>query len=137
MSDKPSPMSDPQPSDVSREFWAATAAGKFLLQHDERKADRFVFPPRPVLDEHGKPRSWTEASGTGVLVAMTLCRVPARGFQDKTPYLVGIVKLDEGPRVFATIVNAQTGDIRPGQKMRMVWLDDGGELRLYAFEPAT
>ena len=132
MADKPDQTPAPQPSDVSKEFWAATAAGKFLLQQDERT--KSMFPPRPRRGEGGKPPSWREASGTGVLVAVTLCRVPARSFQNKAPYLVGIVKLDEGPRVFATLVNAQ--DVRPGQKMRMVWLDGGGEARLYAFEPA-
>ncbi len=137
MADKPSQTPKLRPSDVTKEFWAATAAGRFLLQHDERNADRFVFPPRPVLGQGGNRRPLAEASGTGVLVATTVCRVPAPGFHNKTPYLVGIVKLDEGPRVFATIVNAQAGDIRPGRKMRMVWLDSGSEPRLYAFEPAA
>jgi uncharacterized OB-fold protein len=136
MADDPLQMPAVRPHDFTKEFWAALAAGSFLLQHDERKSDRLVFPPRPFLGQGGTRPSWTEASGTGVLVAFTVCRVPARGFQSKKPYLVGIVKLDEGPRVFATIVNAQAGDIRFGQKMKMVWLDGNGELRLYAFEPA-
>lgn len=125
-----------RPHDFTKAFWAATAGGEFLLQHDERKSDRFVFPPQPFLGQGDKQRTWTEASGAGVLAAVTLCRAPARGFKDKTPYLVGIVKLDEGPHVFATIVNVREGNIRPGQKMRMVWLDGDSGLRLYAFEPA-
>ena len=134
MADKPDHVPAIVPSDVSREFWAATANGKFLLQQD--KVPATLFPPRPRQVTGGKPPSFSGASGTGVLVAVTLCRVPAHGFKDKTPYLVGIVKLDEGPRVFATLVNAQPGAIRPGQKMRMVWLDGDGKARLYAFEPA-
>jgi len=133
MAEKPDQAPAIAPSDVSREFWAATANGKFLLQQD--KAPASLFPPRPRQVTGGKPPSFREASGTGVLVAVTLCRVPARGFKDKAPYLVGIVKLDEGARVFATLVNAQAGAIRPGQKMRMVWLDGEGETRRYAFEP--
>ena len=136
MADDPLQTPALRPHEATEEFWAATAAGRFLLQHDAHKPDRFVFPPRPFLRQGEKRRSWTEASGTGVLIASTLSRVPARGSQGKTPYLVGIVKLDEGPRVFATIVNAQAGDIRPGRKMRMVWLDGNGGPRLYAFEPA-
>ncbi len=132
MADKPVQMPELRPSDVTKEFWAATARGKFLLRQDERAQS--MFPPRPRPSKDGKPPVWREASGAGVLMAVTLCRVPARGFEDKAPYLVGIVKLDEGPRVFATLNNAQ--GVRPGQKMRMVWLDGAGALKLYAFEPA-
>jgi uncharacterized OB-fold protein len=39
----------------------------------------------------------------GTLVAHTLCHTPAPGFEALTPYILGIVKLVEGPRVFARV----------------------------------
>lgn len=121
----------PPPTDITKEFWAATEDEKLLLQDDGGRAQ---FYPRPSATADGKTLAWREAKGTGTLVAITTCRVPGPGFE--APYLVGIVQLDEGPRVFATVVNAQPGDVSPGQKMRMTWTASGGPMKLYAFEPA-
>ena len=128
MTDKPAPIR----SDVSRDFWAATARGAFLLQHDPQSG-RAQFFPRPVSVFGEGPVQWREATGTGTLIAATTARVPAPGFT--APYLVGIVRLDEGPRVFAPLVNADA-DIAPGRRMHVVWTDAAGDMRLYAFEPA-
>jgi hypothetical protein len=122
-------MSAPMPpDDVTRDFWAAAAQGRFLLQHDAESGGSQFFP-RPV-NVHGEaPTGWRAAAGTGTLLAVTTARVAAPGFT--APYLVGIVRLDEGPRVFAPLLNAPP-DIAPGRRMR--WIAPAGDKR-YAFEP--
>lgn len=120
-----------QPSDVTRDFWAAAAEGRFLLQHDPASGGSQFFP-RPVnLFGETKPEG-RAAAGTGTLLAVTTARVAAPGFT--APYQIGIVRLDEGPRVFAPLVNAPDG-IAPGRRMRLVWAEPTGDIRPYAFEP--
>jgi len=122
----------PQPGDVSREFWAATSRREFLLQHDA-KADRRQFFPRPVSLFSESELQWRAAAGTGTLSAVTTARSPAPG--SEAPHMVGLVKLDEGPRVFARLLNAEP-NIAPGRRMRLTWEQERDGLRLYAFEPA-
>lgn len=118
----------PTATDMSEPFWAAAREGRFRLQTEAE--GRPVFPPRPPLQGDG---SGIDAAGTGTLLAVTVARVPAPGFAP--PFTVGIVRLDEGPRVFATLVD--TGDaIVPGRRMRMVWRDDADGAPRYAFAPA-
>ena len=121
----------PTASDVSGAFWEATRNGQFLLQHDPQTG-RSQFFPRPVSVFSEAEPEWRPAAGTGRLVAVTTCRVAAPGFE--APYLVGIVQLDEGPRVFARLIN--TGpDIVIGQEMRLAWETVADGVKLYAFEP--
>lgn len=122
----------PKPSDISREFWDATQRGEFLLQHDPQTG-RSQFYPRPVNLFGDRPTTSQAASGLGTLIAVTTVRTPVPGIE--TPYLVGIVRLAEGPRVFARLLNAPP-DIQPGHKMKLAWQSDEGDTRLYAFTPA-
>jgi len=121
----------PKPSDVTAEFWAAADRGELLLQRDPASG-RNQFFPRPVNLFGETDLEHRPASGIGTLVAVTTVRVPAPGFD--APYLVGLIKLAEGPRVFARLLHADPG-IAPGRQMRLTWEPAGEGPRLYAFEP--
>jgi uncharacterized protein len=103
----------------NRAFWNGLSEQKFLLQYDKRSA-RYQFYPKPwgpsVL---GLALEWRAASGTGVIVAFT---------EDRTrratpPVLLVLVRLDEGPRVFAPIVNCRFGELRAGARVKFYWSD--------------
>ncbi|MBU3651242.1 MAG: OB-fold domain-containing protein [Limnohabitans sp.] len=78
---------------------------------------------------------WREASGRGTLVAATLTHFHAPGFKDKLPYLQGLVRLEEGPRIFANLTGATLPQLVPGKAMRLVFgAEPGGP---FLFEPAA
>ena len=116
------------PTNLSKPFWDGLAARKLLLQFDGKA---YQFYPRPLsLSGTGK-LEWKESKGKGVLVAHTQVHTPAEGFEKDTPYAVGIVRLDEGPRIFGRLV----GDaLKPGIRMRVVWNDRIAGLP-FQFEP--
>lgn len=121
-----------RPSDVSHAFWQGTTRGDFLLQRDAATG-RSQFYPRAVNIFGEGPLDMQPASGGGELVAVTTVRTPTPGFE--APYVVGIVKLDEGPRVFAQLVNVRDG-LAPGFRMKLAWQSGDADHRLFAFEPA-
>jgi uncharacterized OB-fold protein len=129
------PKPEIRPTDLSRPFWDGVAAGRLLLQYDPA-AQRYQFYPRPLSLFGAGPLEWRPASGRGTLIAQKLCHAPAPGFDDEVPYLLGIVALEEGPRIFARIVNAEYAGLRIGQAMRLAWDDTRADRRLYQFEPA-
>jgi uncharacterized OB-fold protein len=117
--------------DVSRAFWQGTTQGAFLLQRDAATG-RSQFYPRAVNIFGEGPMDMQPASGCGELIAVTTVRTPTPGFE--SPYVVGIVKLNEGPRVFARVVNAPE-DLAPGRRMKIAWQSGDADHRLFAFEP--
>ncbi|TCT05190.1 Zn-ribbon domain-containing OB-fold protein [Aquabacter spiritensis] len=122
-----------KPTQLTAPFWDAVRDRRFLLQYDPA-ADRYQFYPRPLsLYSDPGETEWREASGAGTLVACSLCHVPAPGFEAEVPYLLGLVALAEGPRVFAQIEAAQAPAI--GTPMRLTWHGEG-ERTVFKFAPA-
>lgn len=68
------------------------------------------LPPRPIcLTCKGDEMEWTELSGKGTLVAFTVIGVGPMpmidaGYGRDNPYCVGIVQVEEGPRIGAQIL---------------------------------
>jgi len=65
------------------------------------------------------------------------------GYEDQLPYVVGMVKLDEGPIVEAQITDVNADALKIGQRMEMVtrklraYGDDGVIVYGYKFRPMT
>lgn len=59
------------------------------------------FPPRIVCRKCGRKSKMVEKkfSGDGEIYSITKIRVPPDTFKDEAPYYIGVVKLDDGPRV--------------------------------------
>jgi uncharacterized OB-fold protein len=123
---KPYPKAD----EISAPFWKATMEHRFLVQK-VRHSRKAQFFPRPSAS----PTEWISTSGTATLIAITECCVPAPGFENEVPYYLGIVQMDEGPRVLASIVKSTSGPCEIGSRMQIAWGDALGNCRPYAFEP--
>lgn len=59
-------------------------------------------------------------SGKGEILTYTVIHTAAEGFEKQTPYVLGIVKLEEGPSLTSQIV-ADPGDMKIGMKVRPVF----------------
>ena len=79
------------------------------------------FPKRSLCPEcrHlsvGKLKD-TRFAGTGTVETFTRVHQPPDEFAQDAPYLLGIVRLDEGPRVTAQIVDVDPDEIRIGTRV--------------------
>lgn len=84
-----------------------------------------------------------EFDGRGELYSFTVVRSAPMGFENQVPYIVGMVKLDEGPMVEAQITDADPETLKIGQRMEMVtrklraYGEDGVIVYGYKFRPIT
>jgi scaffold protein (connect acetoacetyl-CoA thiolase and HMG-CoA synthase) len=104
-------------------------------------------PPRPICVEcRASDMQWIEMKGKGKLAAFTSISIgPSfmieEGYNRKNPYCVGVIELDEGPRVDARIENVDASkpdDIKVGTPMTVKFLHrgEGTDKKTYlAFEP--
>jgi uncharacterized OB-fold protein len=85
-------------------------AEKRLMASRCRACGKLSVPCRPVCQKcHGTEMEWRRMSGRGKLVSFTAIAVApsfmvAEGYGRDKPYVVGIVELEEGPRVSARIL---------------------------------
>ncbi len=108
---------------------------------------KISIPQRQICPNcHSDQAERVQASGQGTLAAFTVIYVPPTsmadaGYNAKNPYCVGIVSLEEGPRISAQIVGLDLSDpaaIKIGMPLRQTFVTRGeGETakKFLAFEP--
>ena len=120
---------------VSKQFFTALAEEK-LIGTKCNTCGHVSIPQRQICPNcMSDDAEIIEFSGTGKLAAYTVVSVPPvamaeAGYGPKNPYCVGIVTLDEGPRISAQILgvdvlNPQT--IKIGTPVKMVIIERGEE----------
>ena len=135
-----SPYEKPLPRVTAdnRPFWEAARRHQLALQ---RCVDcgRLRYPPAPVCPECLSERlEWTPVSGRGtVSTFVVLHQRYFPSFADAIPYNVIQVRLDEGPRLTANLVDIPNGEIRIGMRVEVVFDDVTPEVSLPRFRLAA
>lgn len=104
----------PMPTALSKPFWDAAAAGRVQLLRCGN-CDRFAAYPRELCPYcWSVDRRWETVSGNATLETFTRVHQAGHaGWQPATPYVVGLVRLEEGP-VLLTHILAGDGLLRAG-----------------------
>lgn len=126
----------PQPTTESQPFWDACARHELVIQQC-RSCGRHWFPPSNRCQHcWSGDFAWTPVSGRGELYSFTIYhRAYAAELTEHLPYVVGIVQLDEGPRVISNVVGVEPDDVRVGMPLEVVFRDLAGGGSLHAFQP--
>jgi hypothetical protein len=102
------------------------------------------FPPRLVCRKcRGREFEKTTLAKTGEVETFTVIRVAPTGFGDEVPYAVGVIKLDDGVKVTAQIVDCDPTAIRIGDRVNLEFrrIQQDGESGIlcygYKFVPAA
>ena len=124
----------PHPSPESLPFWEGARAGKLILPRCNA-CGRFWFPPsqrcRHCLSADF---AWRECAGEGRIYSFVVYhRLYHPGFENDVPYVVGIVELDEGPRLLTNIIGTPWEDIRCDMRVRVVFEDTGSGITIPKF----
>ncbi|MEM2918770.1 MAG: Zn-ribbon domain-containing OB-fold protein [Candidatus Altiarchaeota archaeon] len=81
------------------------------------------FPPRklcPNCRRLGKIKEF-KFSGEGKIYSYTIIHSPPEGFEYLKPYVVAIIKLNEGPMITSQVVDCKPEDVAIGKKVEMVF----------------
>jgi uncharacterized protein len=80
----------------------------------------FIFPPRDVCPECvAEAKTLFQFSGKGEVYSFTTISDAPAGFEEQAPYVLAIVKLDEGPMVTAQLTDLD-GPVEIGMRVEMV-----------------
>lgn len=111
------PMSDEA---IEAEYRAFISKGDLRLQ--TCTACSYVRPPTSWTCPEclSESWSWTPISGGGEIEACTWYMQPFDPRFTDVPYNVALVRLDEGVRMVANVLNVAPGEIAPGQRVAAV-----------------
>ncbi|MCK9233005.1 MAG: Zn-ribbon domain-containing OB-fold protein [Syntrophales bacterium] len=129
---KPSPVVNP----VARPFWDAAWEDQLVLQKCT-DCDRFIFYPRLFCPHcHSDNLTWERASGKGTVYSYTVVlNNPPSPFLDDVPYVVAIIRLEEGVQMLSNIVGCKPEEVRCDMPVEVIFEQRGGDFKLPMFQP--
>ena len=120
----------------TKPFWDAAKNGKLLIQYC-KDTGKPQFFPRPVSLANGKRNlEWREASGRGTVYSYTNTFSAWPGHEDRVPYMVALVELEEGVRILANLLNVKAEDVKIGMPVKLYWEKLSEDINYPAFQPA-
>jgi uncharacterized protein len=128
----------PRPSPESQPFWDGLRRHELLVQRCGA-CGRCFFPPSNRCQHcWSDDVAWEPVSGRGRLFSFTVFhRAYAAELADQLPYVVGIVELEEGPRLITNVVGCAPADVRVDMPVEVAFDDLTDEVTLHAFRPGA
>jgi uncharacterized OB-fold protein len=126
----------PVPSVESKPYWEGLRQHRLLMPRCNACAG-FWFPPSTHCPNcSSSDFTWTSVSGRGRVFSYVIYhRVYHPGFADEVPYAVGLIELEEGPRMISNIVGIPPEQVVCDMPVRVVFDDIGDIATLPKFAP--
>lgn len=125
----------PRPSPESRPFWEGCRNGQFLLQYCNACGALNWFPRDYCVDCGHHGFTWKPSTGRGVLETYSIVHRPMNeAWKSEVPYMLGMVKLDEGIRMVSRIESHHGEDTALGAPVRVKFVPVSEEFMLPHFE---
>jgi uncharacterized protein len=117
--DRPLPVADQD----SEAYWEAARRGELLVQRCDACGAHQLYPRALCITCGADAPGWIVASGRGTVYSYTVNhRSPGRWASDRTPYVVALVDLEEGPRMMANI-DADPAEVEIGRPV-VAWFEE-------------
>ena len=96
---------------------------------------KFRHYPRPACPHClSRQFAWERSAGTGAVYTWTIARGPTLpAFQDKLPYNIVDVLMDEGVHFVSEVLDCAPEEIRAGMRVRATFVDAGEDIALVKF----
>ena len=131
----------PVPDVETKRYWDAAAASRLLIKYCRRCRAHFFYPRDHCPRCWATDTEWQDASGRGTVYTFTIVHqndLPP--FNERVPYVVAIVELEEGVRMTANIEGCAPDDVRCGMPVvvdyRLEQRSEEESVALPVFKPA-
>ena len=125
----------PTPTALSQPFWDACQVHKLKIQTCTRCGHRMSIPEDRCRSCQSVDLAWVDASGRGSIYSYTVAwRPPTPAF--KTPYVVAIVRLEEGIDLMTNIVDCTIDSLTVGMPVTVTF-ESRGEMVVPVFRPTV
>ncbi|MCL4335174.1 MAG: Zn-ribbon domain-containing OB-fold protein [Candidatus Thermoplasmatota archaeon] len=113
-----------------------------LIGHVCRNCNTVYFPPRDICptchrDSVGKMEE-IQLSGKGSIFSYTVVHDAPPAFRRQRPYIIALIKLDEGPTLTAQIVDTKPENVSSGKRVHAVFRkireDGSGGILQYGYK---
>jgi len=125
----------PVPDEVTAPFWAAAAEHRLVIQ--QCQCGRLSHPPVAICPECRRHTfTWLPMSGYGTVYAFTtVCHAVHPVTVGRTPYVIALIALDEGPRMLSNLRRCDAEEVRVGLPVQVIFEELSDTVWLPQFTP--
>jgi uncharacterized protein len=127
----------PVPTQETRPYWEGCKRHELRIQRCTA-CGHYQFYPRLYCDKcFSDDVEWITASGRATVYTFTIVhRPPSDAFKGDLPYVVALVKLEEGPSMMTNIVGCPPEQVAIGMAVKVTFDDLTDEITIPKFRPA-
>lgn len=133
---KQSSKNIPQPTKETEPYWEGCRNHELLIQQC-LNCGKHQFYPRIICTACSSRRvKWVRASGRGKVISYTtIHRAPSKAYMEDAPYVVAIIRLEEGPTMMSNIVECDPKNVVIDMIVEVVFDDWSEEVSIPKFRP--
>ena len=129
----------PLPSVVgeTKPYWDSCRQGQLLIQKCDA-CDEYQFYPRGICANcWSSDIKWFPSSGRGTVWTFTVTNQNRTPGFDTGPYVLALVELEEGVRMFTNIVDCDPKDVSIGMAVEVTFERATDQISVPFFKPAS
>ena len=126
----------PRPGPETQAWWRSCKEHRLMIQRCAR-CGAFQFYPRVVCSSCMSSRvEWIQSGGRGEILTFTVCRIPvAEAYAPDVPYVVALIRLDEGPTMMSNVVECDPETVATGMPVEVIFEEWSDEISMPQFRP--
>lgn len=123
----------PTPTVDSAAFWDACNDARLMLSRCHGCGRVFYYPRAACPHCGSRDLGWQQAAGEATVYSFTHVQVSFYGtdWEGQLPYTPILVDLAEGPRMLSRLIGDDRGEVRIGDRVRLVFVPVDGKLLPY------
>jgi len=127
----------PDVDDVNRLYFEGTASGELRIRRCRSCGTAFRFAHAWCPECWSQDLDFEVTSGRGTIETFTTVhQAPYEALEDRLPYVIALIQLDEGVRMMSNVVNCPVEEVYIGMKVGVVF-EQRGPVALPMFEPVS
>ncbi len=126
----------PTVSGETRPFWEACLRGDLLIQRCNSCGEYQWYPRGICANCWTTDVAWLKAGGKGTVWTFTVTyQNRTAGFAEDVPYVLALVELDEGVRMFTNVIQCDPGDVKIGMPVEVTFVQATDRISVPFFKP--
>jgi uncharacterized OB-fold protein len=127
----------PRPTPETETYWQGCRKHKLLLQRCTQCGEHQFYPRIICTKCASDELEWANANGQGKILTFTVVRRPvSEAYAADVPYVVALIRLDEGPTMMSNIVQCDPETLAIGDPVQVIFQDWSEEISIPQFSPA-
>ena len=129
----------PLPSVVgeTKPYWDSCKRGDLVIQKCD-DCGEYQFYPRGICSNClSNNIQWVKSTGKGTVWTYTVTyQNRTLGFAQDVPYILALVELDEGVKMFTNIVECEPSNVQIGMSVEVTFVQANNQISVPYFKPA-